>query len=123
MSSGNGWNCNGHDVVEAYEDAHRILLRTDGLSFQTLGGAMMVRAWGIFVLPKHANRGYVVERDAQGLIGGPPIWKRTFAVKKLPAPETELSKLPPKSDRPHEGWERPDELPPLPAPKPPRRDR
>ena len=84
---------------------------------------MKVRAWGIFVLPRRPDRGYVMERDVQGLIGGPRIWKRTFAVKKLGSPETELAKLPPSTDKPHAGWEGEDERAPLPPPRPPKRDR
>jgi hypothetical protein len=78
IASGETWNCNGLDAT-AWEDDRRILVRLNEQTFQTEGpdgGGQRVRPWGVFVLPKREPfKSVIVERNVQGLIGGPAIWK------------------------------------------------
>ncbi|MDJ0522846.1 MAG: hypothetical protein QNJ90_12330 [Planctomycetota bacterium] len=106
ISEGNGWNGSGVAVAEAYEDKARLLVRTQRRSFQTMNGAEKVRVWAVVVLPRRPAKAYVVERNRQGLIGGPPIWKRSFRLQRLGKPGAALEGLPPATDEPHKGWER-----------------
>ncbi len=74
---GKAYNSNGVEVVSAAEDAGRMLVRFDDLSYQTMGpdgGGVEVSAYGLFVLPRTAKP-VVLEEDVQGLIGQPPKWK------------------------------------------------
>lgn len=108
-SAGDATNCNGFVPVGAWEDDRRVLLRYDGLYFQTAafvsgfgddeeegsgpGGARPSRPYGMFVLPR-ADKTYVIEKDVQNLIGGPSIWKERFRAEGVPAPDDELARVP-----------------------------
>jgi hypothetical protein len=78
IANGDSWNCNGLDAT-AWEDDRRILVRLHAQSFQTSGpdgGGQRVRPFGIFVLPRRDPlKPVIVQRNEQGLIGGPAIWK------------------------------------------------
>lgn len=122
LSAGNSGNCSGYRAVDAYEDYDRVLLRLRRIAFQTMNGYQKTRPWACVVLPRRA-KAYEVEIDSQGLIGGPPLWKRIHAIERLPDPRSELAALPPKSDEPHHGWAADDAeslRPPPPSPKKPR---
>jgi hypothetical protein len=91
ISHGDGFNCNGLEA-SAWEDEQRILVRLRALTFQTMGpdgGGQRVRPWGIFVLPRTTPfKTVIVERNAQNLIGGPPLWRElcTFDAPGDPRP-------------------------------------
>ncbi len=106
VSAGNGWNCNGIGLSAAFEDARRLLVRTQRQSFQTIDGGEKVRPYGVFVLPKRAAKAYVVERNRQNLIGGPALWTESFRLARLLPPAKALAGLPAASDEPHRGWSR-----------------
>jgi hypothetical protein len=78
IASGDSWNCNGFEAL-AWEDDERILVRLHALTFQTEGpggGGERVRPYGIFVIPRgDPFKPVIVERNTQGLINGPPLWK------------------------------------------------
>ncbi len=96
-SAGSSWNCWGLGVQEAFEDEHRIMVRLARATFQTLGpdgGAIAVRPFGIFVLPKSESKAYVLEQNTQGYIGGPALWKEVVTLPKLPEAKAELDKVP-----------------------------
>lgn len=106
LSSGNSWNCDGITCAACWEDEKRILVRTGRKTYQTMNGGKKTRPWGAFVLPRREGQVYVAERDAQGLIGGPALWKELWRANRLPKGEEALKDLPPRSDEPHEGWDR-----------------
>lgn len=104
VSSGDSWNCRGISVAEAYEDDLRILLRTERHTFQTIGGGQQARPYGVIVLPRRPGKAYVVERNRQGLIGGPALWTESWRLARLGKPETELDALPAGTDASHDKW-------------------
>ena len=122
LSSGNSSNCRGITFAEGYEDDDRILVRVERSSFQTMNGYEKTRPWGLFVLPRRPKKAIEVERNAQGLIGGPPLWRQIVKFHTLGTAEKELAQLPAKSDVPHHGWSEdvPSRLPPPPPPKKPK---
>jgi len=105
VSAGDSWNCNGFVPGAVYQDASRLLVRYDGLYYQTaafgFGGdgdetdeeIGRSRPYGMFVLPRIEGL-YVAEKDVQNLIGGPSIWKERYRRTGVPAPEQELADLP-----------------------------
>jgi hypothetical protein len=103
-AEGTGWNSRGLVSREAYESDDRILLRIDNRFYQTMGGGDRVTPFGVFVLPRAVKKPYVLERDEQGLIGGPPIWKEIHRFEGLQDPDQELHPIP-TSDRPLEEGE------------------
>jgi hypothetical protein len=77
MFGGESWNCNGYTVIQRATDRRRMLVRVDAMTFQTAGpdgGGKRVTPYGIFVLPR-TSLPIIVERDTQGLLAGPRIWK------------------------------------------------
>jgi hypothetical protein len=98
IASGETWNSNGIEA-DAWEDDGRILVRLRELTFQSEGpdgGGQRVRPYGIFVLPRRDPfKRVIVERNAQGLIGGPPLWKEVCTFEALgdpvPAPAKQKS--------------------------------
>ena len=104
ISSGDSWNCRGIGLHSAYEDDKRLLVRTSRHTFQTAGGGQQARPYGIFVLPRRPGKAYVVERNRQGLIGGPALWTESWRLEKLGKPEAELATLPPSTDTRHDQW-------------------
>ena len=104
VSSGNVWNCRGIAVAEAYESDKRVLIRTERHTFQTMGGGQQARPYGVIVLPRRAEKAYVVERNRQGLIGGPALWTESWRLEKLGKPADELKALPASSDTRHDQW-------------------
>jgi hypothetical protein len=119
VSHGNSWNCSGITLHSAYEDDDRVLVRLGRRTFQTINGGKKTRPWGAIVLPKRAEKAYVIERNAQNLIGGPPLWREQHRFAKLGPAEEELAKVPAKSESPHWGWESADEEEMPPPPKRP----
>lgn len=105
VSGGDRQNCTAITLHAAYEDDARVLVRTGRTTMQTINGFRKARPWGAFVLPRRAAKAYVVERNIQGLIGGPAIWRTLYRVEGVPAPEVELAGLPPRTDVPYHGWE------------------
>jgi hypothetical protein len=106
ISDGNSYNTDGVTCVGCWESDERILVRTDRVTYQTMGGAKRTRPWGAFVLPLRMKKPYVVERNVQGLIGGPPIWEERWRWLLPEIEKRPLVNLPPQSETPHEGWER-----------------
>ncbi len=97
VSDGDSWNCNGISCGGAWEDGARILVRLHRHTYQTAGpdgGGVRVRPFGIFVLPRRAEKGIVVEGNFQRYIAGPPLWKETFRLEKLGDSARELDALP-----------------------------
>lgn len=104
LSKGDSWNCRGISVAEAYEDEARVLVRTLRHSFQTMDGGQQARPYGIIVLPRRPGKAYVVERNRQGLIGGPALWTESWRLEKLAKPEAELAGVPAGTDTSHDKW-------------------
>ncbi len=78
VALGEGWNCGGLSCSAAYEDDERVLVRLFAHTFQTVGpdgGGVLGRAWGAFTLPRRPGKPYVLERNAQRYIAGPPLWQ------------------------------------------------
>jgi hypothetical protein len=74
---GDGHNSNGYFVVEAIDEPDRVVLRLDEQTYQTAGpdgGAVKVRPYGIFVLPR-SNKSVVIEENVQGIKDRPATWK------------------------------------------------
>jgi hypothetical protein len=84
LCGGETWNSRGLRFVEGYMDDTRVLIRVRHQSYQTMGGGDRVRPFGVYVLPKR-ELPYVIERNVQGLIGGPPLWKE---IHRLDGPPT-----------------------------------
>ena len=105
IASGNSWNCDGITLVSAHENDDRLLVRTGRKTYQTMNGGQKTRPWGVFVLPRHAAKAYVFERNAQNLIGGPPLWRESYRAR-IADPKVELKDLPAQATTPHRGWER-----------------
>ncbi|MFC1594557.1 hypothetical protein ACFL38_04450, partial [Candidatus Omnitrophota bacterium] len=74
LFSGQSTNVSGIGVVDAREIDEVLHFRSRALCFQTGRYGVLTVPFGIFVLPKN-NNPVKLERDVQGLIGGPPIWK------------------------------------------------
>ena len=105
LCSGNSWNCDGLTLASAHQDDARVLVRTGRKTYQTIDGGRKTRPWGVYVLPRVAGKDYVFERNAQNLIGGPPLWRETYRAR-ISDPKAELKALPPRATTPHRGWER-----------------
>ena len=106
VSRGDGWNCRGIGVEAVYEDDVRVLVRTDRQTFQTMNGAQQARPYGLFVLPRREKKAYVIERNRQGLIGGPPLWTESWRLERIKKPAGALADLPAASDVRHDAWEK-----------------
>ena len=104
VASGDAQNCRGLTLEAAYEDETRVLLQTGRESFQTMDGYHRGRPWGAFVLPRRPDKHYVVLRNIQGLIGGPPIWQRLHEFAGVPAAQDEAAVLPARTDAAYHGW-------------------
>lgn len=84
LCRGKSSNCNGYTAV-AYRDKDRVVLRAHALTYQSMGETPDTWPYGVFVVPvsrggQPSNQGesateLVVERNVQGYIGGPEIWK------------------------------------------------
>jgi hypothetical protein len=97
VSYGDSYNCRGLGVAESYEDDKRILVRMHAQTFQTVGpdgGGVRCRPYGIFVLPRAEKKAYVVERNRQRYIAGPPLWAEHVRFDALPDAAKELEQLP-----------------------------
>lgn len=76
---GKSVNSNGVMLAEIRDEADCLRLRFDESTFQTegpgpRGGAVDVRPYGIFVLPR-SNKPMVLEENVQGRKGGEAQWK------------------------------------------------
>lgn len=78
--------------AQAWDQGERVLVRLHIRSFQTAsfggtgGGAQRHSPWGVFLVPRMKSADVIrVERDVQGLIGGPSIWEPLdVAVERKP---------------------------------------
>jgi BlaR1 peptidase M56 len=68
-------NWNGISVEEAFENDERILVRLHRSTYQSFGQTPVEHPYGLIVLPRRTTKLYVLERNTQGLIGGPALWK------------------------------------------------
>lgn len=73
--AGKATNWNGFSVELAVENDHRLLLRLQRSTYQTLGKGKSEHPYGLIVLPRKAGKEYILEYNRQNLIGGPPLWK------------------------------------------------
>ncbi|MHC5035712.1 MAG: hypothetical protein ACYTHM_00215 [Planctomycetota bacterium] len=71
---GRASNSAGVDALSITEEEGILRFRYDDRSFQTVGGAESVSAFGIFILPR-SGKPVVVEENVQGLKGKPPVWR------------------------------------------------
>ncbi len=94
ISMGDSFNCRGITCAEAYEDEKRILVRLHHQTFQTRGEGVRCRPYGLFVLPRAEQKAYVVERNQQRYIGGPPLWAEQLRFDRLGDAAKELERLP-----------------------------
>jgi len=94
VSHGDSWNCRGLGCAEAFQDDQRILFRLAAQTYQTSGGGVRCRPYGICVLPRVEKKAYVVERNRQRYIGGPPLWEEMARFEQLPDAAKELDRLP-----------------------------
>ena len=120
VSFGNSSNCRGIVDRGAYESESEIVLRIDASTFQTMDGWQKARPWGLFVLPRREDKVYVVQDDAQRLIGGPPLWVERWRFASVPTPDQELAGLPAATDTDWYGWAQAEERGSRPAPPPPK---
>ena len=92
LASGDSVNCSGLTFEGAWQSDRRLLVRTDRASYQSSGGQDDTRPWGLVVLPR--PRGALeIERDTQGLIGGPPLWKPSARFDRIPTAQETLRAL------------------------------
>ncbi len=91
-SSGDSWNNDGFSVEAAYENTTRVLIRMRRHTYQTDGGGNRTRPYGVFVLPRRPGKPYVLERNTQGLIRGPALWRETYRAQ-IGKPSAELRGL------------------------------
>ncbi len=87
---GKGTNRRGVRVESVTEDADRITIRYDDITFQTSGGAVEATTYGILLIPA-SGKTVVLERDTQRLKGRPPEWKED-ALLKATRPSAPASK-------------------------------
>lgn len=73
--AGKASNWNGISVELAVENKDRMLLRLRRHTYQSMGEVGVEHPYGLIVLPRLANKEYVLEYNRQNLIGGPPMWK------------------------------------------------
>ena len=98
--TGDTANAIGFSAVQSFEDDRRILLRVKLNGFQTLGGWAFTRICTLFVLPRRAERTYVLEVDEQNIINGPPMWRGHLRVEKLGDGAHDLDALLPEPEPP-----------------------
>lgn len=75
--AGQYWNSAGFAIDSISERDASIVVRYDDKSYQTAGpdgGGQRVSPYAFFVLPKTPKE-LILEKNVQGLIGHPPIWK------------------------------------------------
>lgn len=92
-------NCRGIACAEALREGDRLRLRLSPQWFQTEGGCVTTRAYGVFVLPR-AKR-VDLERDEQSMLDGPAVWS-PWGTLEGDAPDLELKALPPFPPLPEE---------------------
>jgi hypothetical protein len=96
VSGGDMTNCRGIGCAEAFEDDMRVLVRLQHHTFQTAGpngGAVRHRPYGIFVLPR-TDKAYIIERNRQRYIGGPPLWTEMKRFDRMADAKSELDGMP-----------------------------
>lgn len=82
VASGKSTNCSGISPAAAFESDEVVTVRLFRHSYQTDGEGRTEHPYGVFALPKSPGKNYVFQRNHQGYIGGPEIWK-TFNEQKL----------------------------------------
>ncbi|MEW6743907.1 MAG: hypothetical protein AB1486_14230 [Planctomycetota bacterium] len=75
ISMGKTTNCDGISYVDAFQGPVHISIRLRHHWYQSMGETPPTWPYGIFVVPRSTTHEYVLYRNTQGLIGGPPIWK------------------------------------------------
>lgn len=75
IASGKSTNCGGISPAAAYESDETLTVRLTRHTYQTDGNGQTEYPYGVFVLPKLLDKEYVFQRNHQGFIGGPEIWK------------------------------------------------
>ncbi len=73
--SGDTTNCSGISPAAVYLQPERILIRLHYHTYQSGIDTPTVQPYGVFVLPRHADKPYVFQRNTQRYIGGPAIWE------------------------------------------------
>ncbi|MDA7979609.1 MAG: hypothetical protein MPJ50_12655 [Pirellulales bacterium] len=68
-------NCRGFGVAGAFESDEKFVVRVSARTYQSDANPPPEHPFGIYVLPRMTDKPYVIQRDRQGLIGGPDIWK------------------------------------------------
>lgn len=75
IASGKATNCSGISPSAAFESDDEITVRLLRHTYQTDGKGRTEHPFGIFALPKAPGKKYVLQRNQQGFIRGPEIWK------------------------------------------------
>ena len=83
IASGKATNCGGISPAAAFESDDQITVRLFRHTYQTDGKGQIEHPFGIFALPKAPEKKYVLQRNQQGYIRGPEIWKtmREFRIE------------------------------------------
>jgi hypothetical protein len=102
VSYGDAFNCEGVFCRGAWADDARVLIRIDGRYYQTAQIVMgdgeagdeevepeapQERPYGIWALPRRPGLPVRIERDVQGIIMAPPIWRLVRELAPPPAGE------------------------------------
>jgi len=86
-------NCRGVMPSDARDIDGTLRIRLHHHTFRTAGGGVHHHPWGVMVLPRH--QGPVrLERNAQGMLHGPPLWKELQTWDAPPPVDEELAPLP-----------------------------
>jgi RNA polymerase sigma factor (sigma-70 family) len=96
---GDTFNSRGFDAFSITEDKEQVVVRLQSRSFSTVGpdgGAIAVRPYGFFLLPRSTKR-LVFERDVRTMRNQAPKWKEVARVEKLEAKRAPATKRGPKN--------------------------
>jgi len=84
ISDGITSNCRGISLRSGYASKTRLLLRLRHHYYQSMGKSRPEWPYGVFVLSRQPGKKYVVQRNTQRYIGGPPIWKTFYETALKP---------------------------------------
>jgi RNA polymerase sigma factor (sigma-70 family) len=90
--TGETFNSRGVEAVSITEDDEQVLFRFRERGFGTVGDAVAVRPYGLFLVARAAKR-LVLERDVRSTKNEPPQWKEVARFEKLLA----AAQAPPKN--------------------------